>query len=160
MTLFDRETQPKQSTSAVTVNSAVAPATVKKQKKRLTPAELVELKARCQCRLCKKYGHWVEDHFPDGKLKPGTASTDEPVDKRKQTHQPTDGTLTFMAKLSRTALDNDLFAGHHGPLLDDGAPFSGIGFTEFKMLQSRILPDWSGTLDALPDIIQKTPYWQ
>eukprot|EP00171_Calliarthron_tuberculosum_P002818 IDg2818t1 len=47
-----------------------------------------------------------------------------------------------------------------GPLLDDGAPYSGIGLAEFTMLQEMILSNWSGEFDPLLDDIKDRPLWQ
>lgn len=47
-----------------------------------------------------------------------------------------------------------------GPMLDDGAPYSAIGFDELQSLSKYILPNWNGTLDPIPDSISDRPYWQ
>ncbi len=44
-----------------------------------------------------------------------------------------------------------------GPLLDDGAPYSGIGLLDFKLIQPFMLPDWSGAYDPLPDFVKNRP---
>ena len=47
-----------------------------------------------------------------------------------------------------------------GPLLDDGAPYSGMGFDDFKTIQPYVLPSWSGKLDPIPPKIASRPFWQ
>lgn len=40
-----------------------------------------------------------------------------------------------------------------GPLVDDGAPYSGLGVVELRSLAPCLLPDWDGTLQ--PDRLQR-----
>ena len=47
-----------------------------------------------------------------------------------------------------------------GPLLDDGAPYSGIGAKEFQIAHPFILPAWNGQYDPIPDSIADRPWWQ
>lgn len=47
-----------------------------------------------------------------------------------------------------------------GPLVDDGAPYSGLGIVELRTLATSLLPDWDGKLDPVPVQIQSRPYWQ
>lgn len=47
-----------------------------------------------------------------------------------------------------------------GPLLDDGAPYSGIRSAEFTVLQPVLLPSWNGQLQSLPEELQSRPFWQ
>ena len=50
-----------------------------RNKNRLPPIQLLDLKSKSQCRLCKHYGHWSVDHNPDGTLKPNVRSSVTPA---------------------------------------------------------------------------------
>ena len=143
--------------SAATTGRGQCP---KRGKRRLTPQELADLKRRSTCRECKKKGHWAQDHNPDGSLKPGTLVIDDDDDKQKSSKHDKKPTVTFnMAQLTdhpKNFIDGDFI----GPLVDDGAPYSGIGEAEFKVLQPLILPKWSGSYAELPECIADRPYWQ
>lgn len=54
----------------------------------------------------------------------------------------------------------ELFRNLIGPVLDDGAPYSGIGMDEFKIVKPIMLPEWDGKLEELPDCIKDRPRWQ
>ena len=60
---------------------------------------------------------------------------------------------------SLPSADNNLFCSI-GPLLDDGAPYSGMGMREFRAIQPMVLPNWSGKLHKLPDTIADRPFWK
>ena len=47
-----------------------------------------------------------------------------------------------------------------GPLVDDGAPYSGLGVEAFHRIQPLVFPDWNGRFDALPHSVASRPYWQ
>ena len=47
-----------------------------------------------------------------------------------------------------------------GPLVDNAAPYSGIGMKEFQLIQPIIAPDWNGEFDPLPDSVADRPFWQ
>lgn len=47
-----------------------------------------------------------------------------------------------------------------GPLVDDGAPYSGLGIVELRALAGELLPRWNGSLDQIPESVRSTPYWQ
>ena len=131
----------------------------KKGKKTLNPEQLADLKSKTRCHTCRKKGHWSSEHNADGSLKPGavviedTPATETPAsDTRRRS-------VTFnMVNMHRP--DEKLLNNFIGPLLDDGAPYSGMGFDDFKILQSLILPDCNGKLEPLPDSIADRPYWQ
>lgn len=56
--------------------------------------------------------------------------------------------------------DHDIDPDFVGPLLDDGAPYSGMGLADFQVLQPLLLSDWNGELLSLPKHLQSRPYWQ
>jgi len=116
---------------------------------------LKEMKQRSQCRKCKKWGHWASDHTKDGELKHGVKSYEKPGDAGEEKGGG-GGAVTFnMVNCQALPFGNGI-----GPLLDDGAPYSGMGIQEFKMIQPMILPEWNGKFDALPDSIKERPFWQ
>lgn len=45
-------------------------------------------------------------------------------------------------------------------LLDDGAPYCGIGLDEFRMIQLFVSHHWNGRYNCLPTSIAHTPNWQ
>ena len=47
-----------------------------------------------------------------------------------------------------------------GPLLDDGAPYSGIGFHELKLLLPYLETNWNGKLSPLPKALAGRTHWQ
>ena len=60
--------------------------------------------------------------------------------------------LTFhMPKISSSSG----FKGHKfsGPKLDDGAPYSGIGMDELKLMSPYLHTNWNGKLFRLPESI-------
>eukprot|EP00178_Gracilaria_changii_P016470 TRINITY_DN4728_c0_g1_i1.p1 TRINITY_DN4728_c0_g1~~TRINITY_DN4728_c0_g1_i1.p1 ORF type:complete len:805 (-),score=91.02 TRINITY_DN4728_c0_g1_i1:529-2943(-) len=125
-------------------------------KTKLTPEQLADLKSLCQCRKCSKYGHWASDHKEDGSLKPGVPSYDAPKGK-----SCANKTLTFnMVRMCRLSGDPFFAPDFVGPLLDDGAPYSGLGNYELSLVQDFVVPDWNGQLDPLPASVANTPFWQ
>ena len=67
-------------------------------------------------------------------------------------YAPQNKSLTFsMAKIT----DNSEFFFNHfiGPLLDDGAPYSGLGMHELKILSPYLHKNWHGEQDPLPSAI-------
>lgn len=52
--------------------------------------------------------------------------------------------MTRSLKISMVQMCNNLHKVQKpiGPLLDDGAPYSGLGFEEFKMIQKYVRPKW------------------
>lgn len=123
---------------------------------RRTPQEIEALKQNSQCRKCNQWGHWHSDHFDGGSLKPGTKSrkSKESTDAGKKTQN---GLSFNMATLSgiESALN-----GRVGPLCDDGAPYCGIGLTEFELIQPYVASDFKGTFDELPESVKSRPLWQ
>eukprot|EP00171_Calliarthron_tuberculosum_P022021 IDg22021t1 len=148
-------------TISSTLNSSAASNVQSRGKKfrtRLSPEKLAELKLRSKCNLCSEFGHWSTDHNPDGSLKPGVVSRSKPSQKQANSKKA----ISFnMVNLSSKESQNvDEKRGCLGPLLDDGAPYSGIGINEFKLIQPFVLPNWSGKLDAIPESVADRPYWQ
>lgn len=95
----------------------------------MTPAQLNDLKDKSQCHKCGKYGHWHSDHNQDGSLKLGARSSPAPI-QNDSGSTSSKKTVTFgMVKM--VSDDHDIDTDFFGPLLDDGAPYSGMGLFEF-----------------------------
>ena len=124
---------------------------------KLTPEQLAKKKLNSRCRKCQKWGHYDSDHLVNGKLKPNTPSRDTKKDKAGN------GAVTFnmvnVSTCSRNYSDKT-FLVENGPLLDDGAPYSGVGEHEFHILRSKLKTNFNGTFDELPNEIVHRPYWQ
>ena len=115
----------------------------------LTPAPFADMKSKSKCHRCHKFGHWRTDHTQDGSLKPGIKSFDYPAEGDVGSSAQPKKTIRFnMVQLvnDEKALDETVI----GPLLDDGAPYSGMGLSEFKILQEILLPTWNGEFDPVP----------
>jgi len=133
----------------------------------LTPGQLADLRARSQCRKCHKWGHWAGAHNPDGSLKPGIPCNDGPIGAPAEDHasKPKEGSqrkhLSFnMARCPMQPNEFVIRKDFVGPLLDNAAPYSGMGLDEFRLLQPFLLPDWHGKLEPLPTQIADRPFWQ
>ena len=127
-----------------------------------TPRQLAEVKARSQCKVRREWGHWHSDHHSDGSLKPGVKSSKTPPDASKSNSMPQKSdkrSVTFhMAKFSSSKASNDEKLVR--PLLDDAAPYSGIGFHELKLLSPYLNTNWNGKLDPLPESVSDRSHWQ
>ena len=134
----------------------------KKGKKKLNPAELADLKTKTECRICHKHGHWACDHHADGTVKPGAVVIDTEANRNNQDENPPRRrNLTFnMASLDHGVPNSKIPHDFIGPLVDDGAPYSGMGMHEFTLLKPVLLAEWNGQLDPIPASIADRPYWQ
>ena len=47
-----------------------------------------------------------------------------------------------------------------GPLVDDGAPYSGLGMQQPADIAEQIMIGWNGQLGRLPPEVRDRPYWQ
>lgn len=68
-------------------------------------------------------------------------------------------TMTFIMvdlKSNSTSIEQDFVE----PLLDDGAPYSGMGIEELKLIQNVVIPEWDGKLETLPNSIADKEFWQ
>ena len=57
-------------------------------------------------------------------------------------------------------LSASIFEDQLGPLVDDGAPYSGMGLQEFRELQKVIMPTFNGVFDPLPPSVADRPFWK
>lgn len=115
--------------------------------KRLTPDQLADLKSRSKCCLCQKWGHCQSYHNPDGSIQPGNRTTDTASASSFKTQNTSNSfpkkTVTFNMVHCTYDNDTEINADLSGPLLDDGAPYSGLGLYKFRVLQPILLPGWS-----------------
>ena len=132
---------------------------VRKTGGRMSPEELLKAKMTNPCRVCQMLGHWADAHNQDGSLKPGTLCIDPSTIKQPPVSVHTGSVASqssvssiknsgnnrrqapaigFMANACdiessssntvicmSTATSSSLI----GPVVDDGAPFSAIGYT-------------------------------
>lgn len=135
-----------------------------------TPEELAELKKRTKCNDCGKKGHWKGDPQCENKESDdnrasqdhGTTSAGSSsgiVKTNTKGKANKTGTVSFhMVKLKPES--DGYIEDRLGPLVDDGAPYSGMGLQEFYELQRVIMPSFHGVFDPLPDCVADRPFWQ
>ena len=89
-------------------------------------------------------------------------STDKPADNNSNDNNSIKKkTLSFgMVQLKNSTSEKLFESNTIGPLLDDGAPYSGIGLEEFLVMQPLLLPKWNGKLDPVPDHLSSYKFWQ
>ena len=130
------------------------------------PRQIAELKKNSRSKRCELWGHWRSDHTSDGTMKSEVKASKNPVtqpykewnnvNSKPNTHKKT---MTFnIAMLNGTCS----FSSSHftGPLLDDGAPYSGLGLLELEMLSPYLRSNWNGKLDPLRSAIADRIHWQ
>ena len=131
-----------------------------------TPQQIAEMKRTSRCKTCGQWGHWHSDHFPDGTLRPGAISNrNSPSYSSTEPRNfpprpgPQKKTMTFnMVKITN---NGNLSTSHFiGPLLDDGAPYSGLGIHELTILSPFLHTNWNQKLDPLPAAIADSTHWQ
>lgn len=129
-----------------------------RNKKKLSPDQLADLKSRSRCHKCSKLGHWSTDHNVDGSLMSNTRSFDNSrnwngappkrnVVSFNMGNMPSDSPITFAP-------------AHLDPLVDDGAPYSAIGQNELNLLQPHLLPNWNGDVPPRPRSLENRRFWQ
>lgn len=142
-------------------NHVSRPGKKNSNKKKLSPEDFAEMKSKSKCRTCNNFGHWSTDHNSDGTLKPGVPSTTSPPGTtNNDSASSSKKAISFHMGNISCEESEDQFMHHYGPLLDDGAPYSGIGEIELKHIQTYVCPLWDGNLEPLPDTIADRPYWQ
>lgn len=110
-------------------------------------------------------GHWAREHDNDGTLKPGAvliesnAAANKSINSRPPHLCRRTITLTLVS-LGDCHQECDFPDDFFGPLVDDGAPYSGIELHKFGLLKLFLVPEWNGILYPLPASIVDTPYWQ
>ena len=128
-----------------------------RQKQRLNPEKLADLKSKSMCRICKKKGHWASirsrtGRSADAKQSFGNRGSDAAETKTSEVSaNDRKGTLHFnMVSLSSSRNSLEV----PGPLVDDAAPYSGLGIVELQDLHPQLLPEWDGTLEDIPDSVR------
>ena len=131
-----------------------------RQKQKLTPEQLADLKRKSRCNRCKQLGHWATEGSKCPKSpeysaqKPtGSSSRSGKVDKPVVSST---GTLHFQMADVREFGESDV----PGPLVDNAAPYCALGIVELKALSPQILPDWNGKLDVIRKALNDCAFWQ
>lgn len=141
-------------------------AMVEQDRGNILPTNSVRLNVNFRARSAIKYGNWRKDLNPDGTLKPGVVSSDQPLignnanvesnnSPRKKAKDCTEtqknngkmgAALVFTSALvpsptliANTSQPDAARFDVTGPLMDDGAPFSAIGEVQLKFLRPRLL---------------------
>lgn len=52
------------------------------------------------------------------------------------------------------------FQWSHGPLLDNAAPYGGIGMDELNLIKDFVCPYWIGKIDPLLSAVAGKTNWQ
>ena len=136
---------------------------------------------RKPCIQCKKFGHWKDSHASDGTLPNGTPAFDTAqkfIESLKHNHgsgaseggnsnpNGSKNTLTFNNacltgnscnhngnSANRNNCSNDVL----GPLVDDGAPYSAIGYIELQLLLNSVN---DVEIDPMPSCLENATQWQ
>lgn len=116
------------------------------------------------CMKCGNYRHWYRDHNPDRSLPHNIPSSDHlyvGLERKKQVPNHTISFNTASVPQNSKATPSCLTTDESiGPMVDNGAPYSAIGCLELCLLGDENIPDWDGTLDALPPAFVNKRKWQ
>ena len=131
-----------------------------------TPRQIAELKKNSRCKTCGALGHWHSDLYPNGKLKlwvktSKSSTTTVPKGHRTPHSQYAAQKKSLTFNMVNIADNSKLsFNRFIGLLLDDVAPYSGLGMHELKILSPHLRTSWNGVLDPLPSAIRNRTHWQ
>lgn len=120
----------------------------------MTPEQLSDLKSRSTCRKCQRKGPWAQDHGPDGNYPPLVKRAHSDSAAGRQNAK----TVTF--NMVRLGTHYNEAVSYSGPLLDDGAPYSGLGEKELEALAPVLLPFWDKVYEPIPASVASCPLWQ
>ena len=136
------------------------------KKTKLTPEQLADLKSKSTCNRCQKKCHWSTDYDKCEMYKKDQGSSASMTDQgsrnassgpRSSVQTAKEGTLQFnMASISCPGNEEIAIS----PLVDNAAPYNGIGIVELRAISKGVFHSWNGDLDPLPESIQDRPYWQ
>lgn len=96
----------------------------KGSKKTISVSELADLKSKSTCHSCCAKGHWANDQKCEQRKKKSDRNDSESSDKSSRKR-----TVTFNMCCHMESNDDP-----DGPLVDDGAPYSGMGAVELSCL--------------------------
>lgn len=108
-----------------------------KSKHKCSSAQLLARNASKPCHKCDKFGHWQNEHFPDGSLPGNTTLSDNPVSSMSVTMpnrdiNTTDGdkklTTSNVLHFNMAFIEENSFNINLGPTVDNGALYSAIGY--------------------------------
>lgn len=151
---------------ALQSHSASMPTPRTQSRKHLSPPEFADLKSKSTFHKCGRKGLWASDKDKclgndNGMTSPTAKPSFSSTGSSSSGGQRKVGTVTFhMPKLleNKSYITNTKSAP--GPLVDDGAPYSGLGLVELRTFARNLLPQWKGELDPLPNSVVDTPFWQ
>lgn len=144
-------------------------ASTKGPRKKSTRQQLADLKLKCRCKKCGRFGRWASDHAKDGSVPDGVLSNEAPIpttngDKpvlpeRSITFNCAnlDSRLSFM---SSTPSNVSILPPSPGPLVDTGAPYSAIGYLQLAEISPLILPCFDRKLHPIPEHMEEFRFWQ
>ena len=114
------------------------------------------MKSKSTCHKCGNIRHWASDHASGGSYH----NTKYEVEaQKKNADQKPKNVLSFnMSHFGNIV--NATSNCSNVPLLDDAAPYSGMGTDEFELLAPILLPNWNGEYEPLPESVSNRPYWQ
>lgn len=116
---------------------------------RTTPAQVADFKGRSKCPLCGKYGHFMSEHSPDGRLNPGVSCNATPIFGYNKIHAPQKKNVTF--NMPNIMHEFGIFhEDFYGPILDESASYSDMGINELKVLLPILLLYWTGNFGGIP----------
>lgn len=133
------------------------------------------MKYKFACRQRGKYGHWKEEHKPDGSLKHGVPSHDKPQtenargDAKKESTEESESrkaklVLGFTSTVTSSTLvansSNSVSAAFRnvGPLVDDAAPYSAIGEMELHIMSKGLIEP--PLIEPKPEMFADYDTWQ
>ena len=136
-----------------------------RRKQKLTPSQLADLKSKSTCRKCRQKGHWATDldkcalaPSRSGLATEGNANHPDSGSNPPKQQKAKQKTVTF--NMAQVCTKDDESSITPGPLVDDAAPYSGMGIVELRALAPYLLPKWNGSFDPLPDLVKDKPFWQ
>lgn len=151
------------------VPSAKLSHSVDRNGNRQAHAQLVARKANKLCHKCGVYGHWQNEHLPNGSLPENTISSDTPVDLMNATMPKRNYNKTNSDKISKkpsslqfnmASIDEIGSDSAFGFMVDNGTPYSAIRYDEIFKPAPKIKPDCIGELYDVSDEFLDCPYWQ
>ena len=131
-----------------------------RQRKRLSPHELADLKGKSICRSCGERGHWASDGLCKSSQVSRKRSVDKPPISTDNSKHVNSGNSSGSVAFFMANVCDDGTAKFPRPLVDDGAPYSGLGVQQLVEIAEDIMVGWNGKLDPLPASVRHRPYWQ
>lgn len=114
---------------------------------------------------CCRYGRWYGDHKSDGSHKLYQPLFDKPTDSAASSTNRSNAGFKAVAFNMSCVISNkpDLHRSSipiTGPMVDNGAPYRVIGYTELFALSASILPACIEKIDLVPNCFYQCPSWK